>query len=90
MARNAVTRLLGAALVALPLVAGAQGSDERPAFDEVDEDGDGQVSVEEAQQAGVPESEAKREDIDDDGQLSEADWKFVNMNPGEEQGGESS
>lgn len=90
MARNAVTRLLGAALVALPLAVAAQDGGERPSFDEVDEDGDGQISVEEAQQAGVPESEAKREDIDDDGQLSEADWKFVNMNPGEEEGGESS
>lgn len=82
MVRHSMIRLLGTALVALPLVAVAQGGGERPSFDEVDANGDGAVSLEEAKQAGVPESEVKREDIDDDGQLSKADWKFVEMDPG--------
>lgn len=89
MARHSMIRLLGAALVALPLAAVAQGGDERPSFGEVDQDGDGQIGLEEAKQAGVPESEFEREDVDDDGKLTEADWKFVQMDP-EEGGDESS
>ena len=83
MARDSMTRLLGTALVALPLVAVAAGEGERPAFDEADANGDGKVSLEEAKQAGVPKAEAKREDIDDDNQLSKADWKFVDMSSGQ-------
>lgn len=89
MARDSMIRLLGAALLALPLAAFAESGGERPSFGEVDKNGDGKISVEEAKQAGVPESEVKREDIDDDGKLSKADWKFVNMDP-ERQGDESS
>lgn len=89
MARNSMIRALGTALVALPLVAVTANAEERPSFDEVDQDGDGMISVEEAKQAGVPESEVKREDIDDDGKLSKADWKFVSMDP-EREGDESS
>lgn len=88
MARSSLIRLIGTALVALPLAAAAQSGDERPSFNEVDQDGDGKISVEEAKQAGVPESEAKREDIDGDGQLTKADWKFVDLRSDEE--GESS
>lgn len=88
MARHSMIRLLGAALVALPLAAVAQSGGERPSFGEVDQDGDGRISVEEAKQAGVPESEFEREDIDDDGKLTEADWKFVQMSP--EGGGDES
>lgn len=79
MARDSMIRLLGAALVALPLAAAAAGEGERPAFDKADANGDGKVSVAEAKQAGVPKAEAKREDIDDDSQLTKADWKFVDM-----------
>ncbi|MDZ7748556.1 MAG: hypothetical protein U5K43_06690 [Halofilum sp. (in: g-proteobacteria)] len=55
-------------------------SDERPDYKEADANGDGQVSVSEATDVGVPKSEAKREDIDNDGKLTQADWKFVDMN----------
>lgn len=86
--RNAI-RIAGAMLVTLPLLAVAQESDERPGFDEADADGDGAVSVEEATEIGVPESEAKREDIDNDGELTKADWQFVDMNPEQSSGASS-
>ena len=76
-------RLIGLAFVALPLAAGAADSGERPGFKKADANGDGAISLEEARKAGVPEPEAKREDIDNDGELTRADWKFVDMNPGE-------
>lgn len=79
MVDRKLTRMLGGALLALPLIAGAAGGGERPPFQDADADGDGFVSEEEAQQAGVPGSEFNREDIDDDGQLTEADWKFIDM-----------
>ena len=82
MTRNNAIRLLGAALVTLPLLAVGAESGERPDFAEADANGDGAISLEEARKAGVPKSEAKREDIDNDGKLTKADWKFVDMNPG--------
>ncbi len=87
MATRHVVHSVTALLVALPLVATAAEDGNRPEFKQVDENGDGKISVEEATSAGVPESEAKREDIDNDGQLTQADWKFVDMNP--EQSGSS-
>ena len=78
--------LAGAALIALPLTAMAAGSGDRPAFDQVDADGNGKISMEEASKAGVPQAEAKREDIDNDGKLTKADWKFVDL----EESGDSS
>lgn len=89
MLRYHKTGLLGAALVALPLVAAAADSAEPPEFDSADANGDGVVSVEEAVEAGVPEAEAKREDIDGDGELTKADWKFVDMSPETTQAGGS-
>ncbi len=82
------TAALAAALMTLPLAAGAAESNGPPDFAEADANGDGVVTIEEAVDAGVPESEAKREDIDADGELSEADWKFVDLSPasGEAQG----
>ena len=76
--------LAGAALIALPLTAMAAGSGERPAFDEADADGNGKISMKEASEAGVPQSEAKREDIDNDGALTKADWKFVDLEQSED------
>lgn len=72
-------QFIGALMVALPLVATAAEGEERPAFEEADANGDGTITVEEATNAGVPEAEAKREDIDNDGELTKADWKFVDM-----------
>lgn len=80
MPRFAIT-LLAAACVTVPLAVGAAETPETPAFSEADANGDGVVTIEEAVDAGVPEDEARREDIDADGELSEADWKFVDMAP---------
>lgn len=80
MQKKRIARTLPTLVVAAPLVAvAAQG--EKPDFSEVDADGDGQVSISEATEAGVPEQEAKREDINGDDKLSEEDWKFVDMSP---------
>ena len=79
MLRKTASVLAGATLIALPLTAMAAGSGERPAFDDADADGNGKISMQEATKAGVPESEAKREDIDNDGKLTKADWKFVDL-----------
>lgn len=81
MTARIVIRTAGMLLVALPLVATAAESGSRPGFKKADENGDGKISVQEATAVGVPESEAKREDIDNDGKLTQADWKFVDMQP---------
>lgn len=73
-------RTLATLLIAVPLT-GLAASGERPDYSKADADGNGQVAVSEATKAGVPKSEAKREDIDNDGKLTKADWKFVDMNP---------
>lgn len=79
MTKTSTAAVLAAALFSLPLIAGAAEGDDRPGFDKADSDGDGRITVEEATDAGVPEAEAKREDIDNDGELTKADWKFVDM-----------
>lgn len=83
-------RLVASLLVALPLVASAggqqaSGESERPAFSEADANGDGAVTISEATDAGAPKSEAEQEDLDNDGELSKADWKFVEFTSDEEQ-----
>lgn len=77
MMRKTATLLASAALAAVPAM--AVGAEERPSFADVDANGDGKISVSEAVDAGVPKQEAKREDIDNDGKLTKADWKFVDM-----------
>lgn len=79
MVRKSATSLIAAALVTLPMIATAATSTERPSFDKADANGDGAVSMKEAKAVGVPQAEAKREDIDNDGKLTKADWKFVDM-----------
>lgn len=80
MQMKRIVQLLTVLTVAAPLAAMA-ASDEKPEFSEIDADGDGKVSISEATKAGVPEEEAKREDIDNDDALSKTDWDFVDMNP---------
>ncbi|GEM_PF-1905572 len=79
MTKTPTAAALAAALLSFPLIAGAAEGDDRPGFDKADSDGDGRITVEEATDAGIPEAEAKREDIDNDGELTKADWKFVDM-----------
>ncbi|HKL77297.1 MAG TPA: hypothetical protein VJ985_02870 [Gammaproteobacteria bacterium] len=70
----------GAVLSVLFFV-GVAHAEEKPAFSEVDGNGDGKVSVEQAVKAGIPEAEAKKEDIDDDGMLTKKDWEYAELNP---------
>lgn len=88
MRTSTFIRCLTALVLAAPLAAIA--ASERPDFDEADANGNGKIEVSEATQAGVPKSEAEREDIDNDGALTKADWKFVDMNPDESSGSGSS
>jgi len=79
MVHKSATSLIAAALVSVPMIAAAASSTDRPSFDKADANGDGAVSIEEAKAVGVPKAEAKREDIDNNGKLTKADWKFVDM-----------
>lgn len=80
MQKKRIARTLTMLAVAAPLAALAASS-EKPQFSEVDADDDGQVSISEATEVGVPKEEAKRQDLDGDGNLSEDDWEFIEMNP---------
>ncbi len=90
MAKTTTTAVLAAALVSFPLIGSAAEGQERPGFKEADSNGDGRITVEEATGVGVPEAEAKREDIDNDGELTKADWKFVDMDGPDSDDGSSS
>ncbi len=63
------------ALTLLPLTSQAA----KPSYEEADQNGDGTVTVQEAKKVGVPEKEAKKEDLNGDGKLTKMDWKFVEM-----------
>lgn len=76
MKMSRIKSLLTALALTAPLTAMADSS-EKPEFSEVDSDGDGAITIEEAVDAGAPEEQAKNQDLDDDGELSESDWKFV-------------
>ena len=89
MTKTSTAVALAAALFAFPLTASAAQAEDRPGFDDADSDGDGRITVEEATEAGVPKAEAEREDIDNDGELTKADWKFVDMD-GPDSGEDSS
>jgi len=52
---------------------------EKPSFDEADANGDGVVSHEEAKEAGFNKYQVIRQDVDQDGELTKADWKYINM-----------
>ncbi|MEX0607563.1 MAG: hypothetical protein WD382_06000 [Halofilum sp. (in: g-proteobacteria)] len=71
-----VKGMLMALALSAPLAA-AVASDEKPEFSEVDEDGDGAITVEEAVDAGAPEEQANNQDLNDDGELDESDWRFI-------------
>lgn len=68
------------ALAAL-LLYGVAHAEGKPGFEDADEDGDGKISIQEAKEAGIPEAEAKREDVDKDGALTEKDWTYVEKDP---------
>lgn len=82
MERSGMT---AAALAAL-LLSGTAHAEGKPSFDEADADGNGKVSIQEAKKAGIPEAEAKKEDVDSDGNLTERDWAYVKKDPKPSQG----
>ncbi|MGA7801351.1 MAG: hypothetical protein WCC36_11125 [Gammaproteobacteria bacterium] len=53
-----------------------------PSFKQADRNGNGYVSIKEAEKAGVPAAVAKREDINHDGKLTRVDWAVVRMDMG--------
>ncbi len=89
MQMKRVAQMLTALALATPLAATAASGD-KPEFSKADANGDGNVAISEATKHGIPKKEAKREDIDNDGQLSKTDWDFVDMNPGNQSSASSS
>lgn len=78
-------RALGTVLTTTALLApGTALAADKPAFADADANDDGRVSIEEATRAGVSEREAKVSDLDEDGMLTESDWKFVDVDGSEE------
>lgn len=90
MPKTSTAAVLAAVLVSFSLIASAADGEERPGFKKADSDGDGRITVQEAVDLGVPEAEARREDIDSDGKLTRADWKFVDMDGPDPDDGSSS
>jgi len=76
--QQAIKAITAVAAISLTGLAHAQ---EKPDFSEIDQDGNGKVAVEQAVKAGIPEAEAKKEDLDNDGQLTEKDWEYVEKDP---------
>ena len=66
------------AMVAI-MAAGPLMAAYKPAFEDADVDGDGRVSIAEAKRAGIPESKAKGNDLNGDGKLTKADWRFIDL-----------
>lgn len=73
--------LIAAALAAV--IAGlapvASLARDKPSFEQADANGDGRVSVSEAKEAGIPASKAKANDLNGDGKLTKADWRFIDL-----------
>lgn len=66
-------------LIAVWLLAlgGTVSAAEKPAFSSVDVDGDGKISIQQATKAGISKAEAKAEDQNKDGSLTEGDWRYI-------------
>lgn len=71
-ALTTVGLILSAVVGSLPAVAAG-----KPAFKEADSNGDGRVSIAEAKRAGIPANKAKANDLNGDGKLTPADWRFI-------------
>jgi len=50
---------------------------DKPSFEEVDANGDGKISYDEAKEAGFDKYQIIAQDVNQDGTLTEEDWKFV-------------
>lgn len=73
------TALTLAGLIALASNGTPAVAANKPSFDEADQNGNGRVSVAEAKQAGIPEKKAKANDLNGDGKLTPADWRFIDL-----------
>lgn len=68
-----------AAIVAAALaVAGpAAAAEGKPSFDKADQNGDGKVSLKEAKEQGFDKYQFFAQDVDQDGMLTEEDWRYI-------------
>lgn len=74
MAATRIPAVILLASIALALNAAAAG---KPPFNVADKNADGKVSLDEAEQVGLPRAKAKENDLDDDGYLKPDDWSFI-------------
>ncbi len=74
-------RLMTFMIAIMMAVSGTVLAGDRPAFDKVDKNGDGEISTQEALDAGAPKEEVKAADSDGDGKLARGDWWQVEMDP---------
>lgn len=74
-----MTRSITLAAVTLAfLIAGAaQAQDKKPSFSEADANGDGNVSLQEAKQHGFSKYQFIAQDVNQDGMLTQEDWKYL-------------
>lgn len=72
-----MTRIVPAITLAALVVPFAVSAASVPSFSEVDTNGDGRISLQEAKQAGVPASQAQKADFDDDETLNSIDWAWI-------------
>lgn len=66
-----------AAAFAFVLAGSAAAQNKKPSFSEVDANGDGKVSLEEAKKHGFSKYQFVAQDVNQDGMLTEADWKYL-------------
>lgn len=74
-----MTRSIAIAVVTLTfvLVGAAQAQDKKPSFSEADANGDGKVSLKEAKKHGFSKYQFIAQDVNQDGMLTEQDWKYL-------------
>ncbi|SDG38820.1 EF hand [Limimonas halophila] len=70
----AMFAVVGGIAFSAPALAADQ---EKPSFSEADANGDGKVSTEEAKEAGFDKYQIVAQDVNQDGMLTEEDWKYM-------------
>ncbi len=72
-------RGLASALATTMLLASIATAADKPRFDQADGNGDGRVTIQEAEAAGIAPDKAKANDLNGDGELTRADWRFIDV-----------